>query len=269
MKPALFSTLTTLLLLHLHQTSAQSPAQPVSLSNLPSCAQQCPNLLQGQTACTAPPNPAPGGTYGLQCFCGFAPLLTLTADAPVNICATCSTADNAAIQSWYKGTCNGGGGGGAGAANGQTTSSASTQSPTSTTNAAPKASSSTATAKGNSANASNVAQKDWIATHYRWVVMLIILVLGFSGLAIGGVYLKRYIHRRREARQFGVSGSRQDLETWGPGQSVHDFGAGGVENVGPIGEKGKEKEIVQAPEEVKSDRSNSRRLKKGWLPRKG
>ncbi|KAL8721004.1 MAG: hypothetical protein Q9181_007801 [Wetmoreana brouardii] len=261
MKPFLFSLFATLLL---RPISAQSSAQPITLSTLPSCAQQCPNLLQGQTACTAPPNPAPGGTYGLQCFCGFAPLLTLKGDAPANICATCSTADNAAIQSWYKGACNGGGG--AGAANGQTTpTSASTQRPTSTTNAASKAST-TATAKGDSTK--NVAQKDWMSTHYRWVIMLIILVLGLSGLAVGGVYLKRYIHRRREAREFGARGSRQDLETWGPGQSVHDFGATGVENVGPRGEKGKEREMVQAPEEITSDRSNSRRLKKGWLPGK-
>lgn len=95
--------------------------------------------------------------------------------------------------------------------------------------------------------------------------MLIILALGLTGLAVGGVYLRRYVHRRREAREFSVSGPRQDLETWGPGQSVHDFGATDVSNVSPANEKGKEREIVQTQEPT-NDRRNSRRLKKGWLP---
>ncbi|KAL8686380.1 MAG: hypothetical protein Q9218_007145 [Villophora microphyllina] len=105
-----------------------------------------------------------------------------------------------------------------------------------------------------------------MSTHYRWVVMLIILVLGLTGLAVGGVYLRRYIHRRREARDASLAGPRQDLETWGPGQSVHDFGTHGVANVGsPVAsEKGKERETVQA-QEATNDRRNSRRLKKGWL----
>lgn len=98
--------------------------------------------------------------------------------------------------------------------------------------------------------------------------MLIVLVLGLAGLAVGGVYLRRYIHRRREAQEFGATGSRQDLETWGPGQSVHDFGAAGAAAAGSANEKGKEKEVVQ-DQEAPNDRRNSRRLKKGWLPGRG
>lgn len=94
--------------------------------------------------------------------------------------------------------------------------------------------------------------------------MLIILVLGFIGIAVGGVYLRRYIHRRREARDARLAGPRQDLETWGPGQSVHDFGTHEITAVSPVNEKGKEKETIQA-QEATSDQSNSRRLKKSWL----
>lgn len=95
--------------------------------------------------------------------------------------------------------------------------------------------------------------------------MLIILALGFTALVVGGVYLRRYSHRRRDARDFGVAGSRQDLETWGPGQSAHDFGATGVANNQSANEKGKETEVVQN-QGVPEGRRNSRRLKKGWLP---
>ncbi|KAI4154122.1 MAG: hypothetical protein LQ341_000413 [Variospora aurantia] len=82
---------------------------------------------------------------------------------------------------------------------------------------------------------------------------------------VGGVYLRRRIHRRREARDFGVAGSRQDLETWGPGQSVHDFGAAGAPTGTPANEKGKEGDPAQNPEAA-NERRLSRRLKKGWIP---
>ncbi|KAL8653873.1 MAG: hypothetical protein Q9210_001847 [Variospora velana] len=104
-----------------------------------------------------------------------------------------------------------------------------------------------------------------ISTHWRWVVMLIVLVLGLTGLAVAGVYLRRHIHRRREERDFGVAGSRQDLETWGPGQSVHDFGAAGAATGTPANEKGKETDPAQNPEAA-NERRLSRRLKKGWIP---
>ena len=92
--------------------------------------------------------------------------------------------------------------------------------------------------------------------------MLIILVLGLTGLAVGGVYLKRYIHRRREAREFGASGSRRDLETWAPGQSVHDIKSPGVD--APVREKGTAQDAVQNQEMPNKQRS-SRRLTK-FLP---
>ncbi|KAL8716429.1 MAG: hypothetical protein Q9220_000336 [cf. Caloplaca sp. 1 TL-2023] len=141
------------------RTLSQSTGQSLISSTLPSCAQQCANLLQAQTACTAPPNPAPGGTYGTQCFCGFAPLSSLKADAPANICVSCSTVDNAAIQSWYKSTC-GLGGGSTTAANGQATST-SNPSRTSSTSAKPGATNQGTTVSGHPADALNVAQKDW------------------------------------------------------------------------------------------------------------
>ncbi|KAL9586261.1 MAG: hypothetical protein Q9212_001037 [Teloschistes hypoglaucus] len=226
MKPFLIPTFLALIV---SQTASQTTGQDQSLipSNLPTCAQTCANLLQAQTACTAPPNPAPGGTYGVQCFCGFAPLASLDAAAPANLCAGCSTNDNAAIQAWYQGTCRNGGTSGA-TANGQTTTSAATRGPTSSTTAAPKATSSGTMVNGHPANAPNVAQKDW------------------------------------EARDARLAGPRQDLETWGPGQSVHDFSTHEIAAVSPVNEKGKEKETVQA-QEATSNQSNNRRLKKSWL----
>ncbi|KAI4117765.1 MAG: hypothetical protein LQ345_002073 [Seirophora villosa] len=268
MKPLL---LTTLAALFVSRILSQATNQAILPSTLPACAQSCPNLVQGQTACIAPPNPAPGGTYGVQCLCGFAPLASLNAAAPVQLCATCSASENAAIQSWYQGACASPAGSapnanGQNGQNGQTTtavipSSTSLTTPSTTTRVqAPTVSSQPATAPA-------ADNKDWISTHWRWVLMLIILVLGLTGLAVGGVYLRRHIHRRREARNFGVAGSRQDLETWGPGQSVHDFGAAGAASGAPANEKGKEREGVENPTAA-NDRKLSRRLTKGWIPGK-
>jgi len=91
--------------------------------------------------------------------------------------------------------------------------------------------------------------------------MLIVLFLGLGALAIAGTWF----HRRRQRRQ-EVGGhyrtGQPDLGSWGPGQSVHEFGAPGA--VGAAGaasevaqnEKGKSREMVaeQAPEKTRGSR---------------
>ena len=68
-----------------------------------------------------------------------------------------------------------------------------------------------------------------IHSHWRWVLMLIILFFGFGILAWAGWYLHRRYHRLHDGDAMmtsATSARRQpDLVTWGPGQSVHDFGA--------------------------------------------
>ncbi|KAL8681192.1 MAG: hypothetical protein Q9186_002649 [Xanthomendoza sp. 1 TL-2023] len=72
---------------------------------------------------------------------------------------------------------------------------------------------------------------------------------------------------RRDAQEATLAGPRQDLQTWGPGQSVHEFGTPAVASTNPEREKGKDIEMVQTPE-GNNDRRNSRRLKK-FLPGRG
>ncbi|KAI4110831.1 MAG: hypothetical protein LQ339_001107 [Xanthoria mediterranea] len=259
MKSGLFPSILALLV---QRAFSQATGQAIIPSNLPACAQTCANLIQAQTACIAPPNPPPGATYGLPCFCGYAPLANLKLDAPANLCATCSSSDNAAIQSWFKGACNNGG---------QTTSAPNSQTtpattPSSSRGATPNPTNQATNVSNRPGQTPNDAQKGWISTHWRWVVMLIILVLGLGGIAVGGVYLKRYIHRRRDAQEIAAAGPRQDLRTWGPGQSVHELdppviAAGDIERG-----KGKDIEMVQTQEGT-NDRRNSKRLKK-FLPGK-
>ena len=144
----------------LPQVFSQATGQAIIPSTLPTCAQSCANLLQAQTACTAPPNPPPGGTYGIQCLCGFAPLASLKADAPAQLCATCSPTDNAAIQTWYRGACGLSGGSAAGQ-NGQSNPATAPSSTPSSTTAVAMPTNQGVTVSGHPANAPNVTQKDW------------------------------------------------------------------------------------------------------------
>ena len=99
MKYLLLPTLFTLL-------PPLASAQTLISPTLPSCAQQCSVLQQAQTACI----PAGGAPVSDQatyqsCFCQSNFLTQLQSPSPVQLCSSCSASDMAAIQSWFKATC--------------------------------------------------------------------------------------------------------------------------------------------------------------------
>jgi len=99
-----------------------------------------------------------------------------------------------------------------------------------------------------------------MSTHYKWVIMLIMLILGLSAGAFIFWYLHRRYHRRREARWGNATGSTPNISTWGPGQSVHDLGftPGASANV----EKGKTREQTRGVNEPPPARMRENRLSK-------
>ena len=103
MKHLLFALLSALLNLLI---SAQQLLPP----NLPTCAQKCEVLQQGQTGCT----PAGGAPVSNQvtyqsCFCQSALLTQLYSNNAVQLCSSCPANDMATIQNWYKNYCGKGG----------------------------------------------------------------------------------------------------------------------------------------------------------------
>ena len=54
--------------------------------------------------------------------------------------------------------------------------------------------------------------------------MLLVIALGLTALAVGGVILHRRYHRRRRNQWTAAPGSQPNINEWGPGQSVHDLG---------------------------------------------
>ena len=54
--------------------------------------------------------------------------------------------------------------------------------------------------------------------------MLIVLIIGLTAFAVAFSVLHKRYHRRREAQWAQSTVAQPDINTWGPGQSVHDFG---------------------------------------------
>jgi type II secretory pathway pseudopilin PulG len=163
-------------------------------SKLPNCAFSCQTLLNAQSACV-PSGGAPTtdqATYQ-SCFCQSAYLVQFKSTA-FDICnGGCSTQELQQIQSWYSGLCNAGvvvtpGGGAA-----QTSSGASS----STTGATAV---STATSGASTTSNKSSSNQSWIATHYGWVIMVIVLILAAAAGIWLGLWLKRR-HRRKEAEK--------------------------------------------------------------------
>ena len=103
-----------------------------------------------------------------------------------------------------------------------------------------------------------------ISTHARWVIMLVVLFVGLLLFA----FLVWFLHRRyRRKQELGdhsrAPGVQPDMNTWGPGQSVHEFRAPGEgAAVAEQTEKGKER--AGASEQATDSKRSSRRLKKPW-----
>ncbi len=62
------------------------------------------------------------------------------------------------------------------------------------------------------------------STHWKWIVMLVVLIIGLTAFAVAFSVLHKRYHRRREQQWSQSTVSHPDINTWGPGQSVHDFG---------------------------------------------
>lgn len=77
-------------------------------STLPSCAQQCPVLMQAQSACVPPPLGAAAvsnqQTY-TSCFCQSSYLGAMKSGSAGSLCPQCSAADMSTTQQWYNGLC--------------------------------------------------------------------------------------------------------------------------------------------------------------------
>ncbi|KAL7942543.1 hypothetical protein V8C42DRAFT_331310 [Trichoderma barbatum] len=176
---------------------------------LPPCAAACGHLYDANGACVPPV--VPSNTVGayIDCFC-YDPRLTAFASTTAGVCDSACTDDPkglASITAWYHSICsiqpNQGGPG----------------KPSSTSTVGSSTSSGSLTGT-NSPQRTNPPSGDWISTHWQWVVMLVILIVGITGIWIGAcIWRRRYVRNRELRRQAGGN-----TESWGSGIPTTESG---------------------------------------------
>ncbi|KAJ9635753.1 hypothetical protein H2204_005713 [Knufia peltigerae] len=184
--------------------AAQSIVPTSGSSTFPACAVNCAVLLQAQSTCT-PPNVATTNDLTYEnCFCQSS-LLAALYSTPDSICtAECtSESDRTQLQTWFQGFCSQVGQG----IDPLTTAAA--QGPTGTTVVTITSTSTplpTSTGAGSVVGGTSGSKKSWIDTHWQWILMVAVLIVGFALLAWLGVWLKRRHRRKVESQRAALSG---------------------------------------------------------------
>lgn len=184
--------------------AAQSIVPTSGSGAFPACAVNCAVLLQAQSTCT-PPNVATTNDLTYEnCFCQSS-LLAALYSTPDSICtAECTgESDRTQLQTWFQGFCSQVGQG----IDPLTTAAA--QNPTATTVVTITSTSTplpTATGAGSVIGGSPNSNKSWISTHWQWILMVAVLIVGFALLAWFLVWLKRRHRRKVESQRAAMSG---------------------------------------------------------------
>ncbi|KIW94522.1 uncharacterized protein Z519_04498 [Cladophialophora bantiana CBS 173.52] len=232
MRSSLLLKSSSLLLSLLRLASAQSIVPTSSSAQFPSCALSCTVLLQAQTACVPPLVPVTNQITYENCFCQSS-LLQALYSTPDAICtAECtSESDRTLLQTWFTNFCQQVGRGIDPLAS--TTSvlqPSSTAVVTITSYSTPPAATNTGT--GSASGPAPHSHQSWIDGHWRWILMIGVLAVGFGLLTWLAIWFKRRHNRKIEERRAAASGfptadeqrggarsATPDL--WGPHQHMH------------------------------------------------
>ncbi|KAF2499020.1 hypothetical protein BU16DRAFT_523623 [Lophium mytilinum] len=182
-------------------SSLASAQSVIDYSKLPACAKQCSILAQAEANCVPPAAPVTNQDTYQSCVCQSGLLTTLkTSPSLCQSSATdtiCTPQDATTIEQYYIALCNG-----------PTVQPAETTTTTITTATSTATGAATGTTsagkKGVSENSSN---NGWFSTHWKWVVMLIVIFLFMVSASIIGVWLKRRHRRRADARRANMAAS--------------------------------------------------------------
>jgi len=170
----------------------------IDYTKLPACAQQCNILAQAQANCVPPAAPVTTQDIYQSCFCQSA-LLTTLKTSPALCQTACSADDATKIEQYYIALCNG-----------PTVQPPETTTTTTTTATATTSDTSTATGTAAGGKTKGVSENKstnggWFSTHWKWVLMLIIIFLFMIVASVLGVWLKRRHARRADARRANMA----------------------------------------------------------------
>jgi len=204
-------------------------------SVLPVCATSCGTLYDVQGACVPPIV----GEVSTSCFCADSRLKSFGNSGTAgisSICASCTTTDELQkLQSWYQTLCN--------------------IQATPTTSAGSGGSSTSSTSTSTSKPKPSVNQT-WIQGHWKWVIMLVILVVAIvGGWIVASCLRRRYIRNKEKAFEM------RPPVAWGPHQmqgatNGYNYGDGVADSPG-----GHNKEVGAPAIPLATQKRES----KGWL----
>ncbi|KAL1961668.1 hypothetical protein VTN77DRAFT_1343 [Rasamsonia byssochlamydoides] len=157
-------------------------------SAFPACALSCTTLQQAQDGCVPPAAPVSNQATYVNCFCQSA-LLTTLHTTPDSVCDTSCTSesDRQLLMTWYNNYCSSGG--------------QDTGTPTTTTTAASAATTTASTAD-------TPGPPSWMSTHWRWVLMVIVLFVGFTTIGLVGTWYKRRYDEKHQGLYHGEDNNR-------------------------------------------------------------
>ncbi|RDW70697.1 uncharacterized protein DSM5745_08208 [Aspergillus mulundensis] len=216
-------------------------------STFPACGLTCSALSQADDSCTPPTAQTTNRQTYVSCFCQSDLLKNLQTTAAGTCDDTCTSSDDQQLlQQWYVDFCNSGGDtdSTSGTTEDSTSNSNSGNNNNSSNNNNNGTSSADSAADTSSSSAANRrAPQSWWDGHYQWVIMVIVLAVGFTAIAILGIWLKKRHDRKHppyHATQ-GASGSRVfNQDSLGPdlvprARSVNtvSFASSSRTNVGP------------------------------------
>ncbi|KAL2830362.1 hypothetical protein BJY01DRAFT_119246 [Aspergillus pseudoustus] len=182
--------------------------------SFPACGLTCPNLIQADDACTPPTTAVTNQQTYVTCFCQSA-LLAAFQTTPWGTCDTvCTTqADATLLQQWYNNFCANGGNtedtdtssdtddetedSTTGSSNSNNSNNNSNNSNNNSDSNSNNTDSTNSTAAADTASSSasgsrnNPQPQSWWDGHYKWVIMVIVLIVGFSTIAAVGIWLKK------------------------------------------------------------------------------
>ncbi|OJJ62310.1 hypothetical protein ASPSYDRAFT_115500, partial [Aspergillus sydowii CBS 593.65] len=179
--------------------------------SFPACGVNCEILAQADDACTPPTVPATNRQTYVSCFCQSTLITGLKSNAQ-SVCGTCtSQSDSQKLQQWYVDFCNSGGKTGSNSGNSNSNDNGNNNNNNNDNNDNNSNSNNDGSdSSASSSSSSNTpAPKSWWDGHYKWVVMVIVLVVAFTTIAVVGVWLKRR-HDRKYPNLYhaGASDSR-------------------------------------------------------------
>ncbi|KAL4999328.1 hypothetical protein BDV10DRAFT_165207 [Aspergillus recurvatus] len=212
-------------------------------SSFPACGLTCSVLAQADDSCTPPTAQVTNQETYVSCFCQSDLLKNFQTTADGTCDDTCTSSDDRQLlQQWYVDFCNSGGDteSNSGTAEDSTSSSSSGNNSSTGNN--------NATSSANSAASHRAGPQSWWDGHYQWVIMVIVLAVGFTAIAIVGVWLKRrhdkkhpnLYHATQGASDSRIFQSRNQDSLVPPARSVNtvSFASSSRTNVGPPNRQG-------------------------------